>query len=311
MQDQYGFVVENTPFDEMRVVEPFRLNGTTFEGTNIDPNFWTSFASGVDASITQTNGSIILVSGTDSSGTTYIETVRKARYSAAASNRFRSQVICSDLGTGSNVRRWGCFDSSNGAFFELDSSSLKIVTRKIGIDTSVGSESWNVNTSVPTLTDINTYEIYITNKSAYFVINGSMKHRVTSSSAWSASKNLHCRAENINVGATTSQSLEILVMSIVRLGKGNTETTYKYISSATTTVLKYSQGKIHKVIHGGSAANVITLVDNFTGTTPVIAVINGQNNVPSSFDFGNEGVPFFRGLSVITSASGNVTIIYE
>ena len=41
-RDDYGFVQENTPIGETRVVEPYRLVGAQFSDTILDSNFWTS-----------------------------------------------------------------------------------------------------------------------------------------------------------------------------------------------------------------------------------------------------------------------------
>jgi hypothetical protein len=314
IKDQYGFAVEATPMDELRVIEPVRLVGTTFEGATLDTNFWTA-ALVANGTAAVGSGMLLLTTTADSGSSAVVQSVRTARYTGGSSNRYRAQVRVGDVTTTNNIRRWGAFTTgagSNGAFFEEAAGAMSVVTRKNNSDTAVASASWNGSTTVPTLTDVNTYEIYWTNKKAYFVINGVLVHTVTSTTAtWSNNKNYPVRAENTNTGVGTVETLEIWVSTISRLGKIKSEVIYKYIAAAATTVCKLTQGKILKVILSGTAANVVTIIDNNTGTTPVMAVINGQNNVPQYVDFGSDGCPFFTGLSIVTSSTAGVTVIFE
>ena len=311
LKDQYGFRVECTPMDELRVIEPVRLVGTTFEGSTIDTQFWTSTVV-ANGTCTIGSGMASLATTTDSDSSSILQSVRTARYLGGSANRFRAQIRLGDVATTNNKRRWGMFNANDGCFFEEANGALSVVTRKATSDTVVASTSWNVSTTVPTMTNVTTYEIYITNKNVHFVINGTLVHTVTATTAtWSASKNLPVRIENTNTGVGTAETIEIWVASILTLGKIRTEQLYFYSATAGTYVLKRSQGKITKIILSGSGANVITVIDNFTGSTPVIATINGQNNVPQYVDFGGDGCPFFTGLSVTLSQNIGTTIIYE
>lgn len=314
LRDQYGFSVEATPMDELRVIEPVRLVGTTFEGATLDTNFWTSTLAG-SGTATVGSGMLSLATTTTSGSSAVIQSIRNARYTGGSSNRFKAQIRLGNTTTTNNVRRWGAFTTgagSNGCFFEESNGALSIVTRKNNSDTPVASASWNKNTTVPTLTNVNSFEIYWTNKSVYFTINGVLVHTVTTTTAtWSDSKNFPVRIENKNTGVGTAETIEVWTATISKLGKIKSEMIYKYVSGAATTVCKLSQGKLHKIIHGGSAASTITVYDNTTNSAPVIAVINGQNNVPFFADFGSDGMPFFTGLTIVTSGSGNCTILYE
>src|SRR5512138_523218 len=90
--DEYGFSVENTPMGEMRVVEPVRLVGATFEGATIDSNFWTTAASGTAATVTQGNAQILLTSGTANAATVTMYSFRRARYVGGAAMRYRAVI---------------------------------------------------------------------------------------------------------------------------------------------------------------------------------------------------------------------------
>jgi len=105
-EDEYGFETENTPMGEIRSVEPVRLVGASYEGNTLDTRFLVSGASGTGASISQSGGQLILVSGTASGATSWAYTNRRARYVGGTSNRYRS-VRNIDAGTVNNTRRFG------------------------------------------------------------------------------------------------------------------------------------------------------------------------------------------------------------
>lgn len=330
-KDQYGFVVENTPLDEMRVVTPFRLVGSTFVGTTIDTNFWTpSSASGATVAPTQGNGEVTVSTLTTANGTCNIQSVRLARYVSGSSNRFRAVVQLSDTGNADNVRRWGAFSSSGGAFFELNGTTVNICTAKTNLtDTAaalgdqgvyrVASASWNGSTTVPTLTNANTYEIYWTNKSVYFIINGTLMHTVSATgNTWSETISLPVRIESTNSnGSTVARSVRCRTAAISRLGKGQTQTMYKYQSGTTAGVIcKIGPGILRSMTVGTPVSgSVITIYD---GTTTGGAVIHSftwtagaqSNNQPFTITFDN--IAFFTGLFlVIATQNANVTIVYE
>lgn len=105
LKDEYGFGAENTPIGEMRVVQPIRLVGTTFEGTTIDAKFWTTAAAGTSAAIAQANAQMLLTSGTSNGAAVTAFTVRRARYVSGSAMRYRAVVQVS-AGETNNKRRW-------------------------------------------------------------------------------------------------------------------------------------------------------------------------------------------------------------
>ena len=138
IKDQYNFIAECTPVDELRTAEATRLVGTIFGPatgttpstgvTGTDPNFWTgtvtATAGGTQPTIAQTVSQVLISSGDKADASAILQTVRKARYVGSISNRFRAQIQLGDTGVASNTRRWGCFDGSDGAYFELAGTTL-------------------------------------------------------------------------------------------------------------------------------------------------------------------------------------------
>jgi hypothetical protein len=188
-----------------------------------------------------------------------------------------------------------------------------VVTRKNNSDTAVASASWNGNTTVPTLTNVNTYEIYYNNKRVYFVINGILMHTVTATTAtWSDTKTFPIRMENTNTGVGTVETLEAWTATIVRLGKLETKPQYKHISGASATyVLKYSSGHLHKVIFNNTTGASLTVYDATAATGGTeIAIITTTTSCIGAWDY---ECPFFNGLTVKSSGDAGLdaTIVYE
>ena len=316
IKDGYGFQVEATPMDELRVAECTRLVGSTFTGTTIDPNFWTVTiaASGgtiATADLTTMPGALTLSSKTDGTGSVIVQSLRRARYVGGNSNRYRAQVQFGDTGVANNTKRWGLFDGTNGAYFKLAGTSLSVNTMKAGSETSVASASWNGSTTTPTLTNVNTYEIYITNAKVYFVIAGVLVHTAAfSTTTWTATTTLPIRADNINATNTTDTVMYVRVMTGYRLGPIHTNTTYNHIAGAATTVCKYGAGMLHRIAIN-TPGTLCTVYDQTSAAAPVIAIID------TSKATGNTGnvefmCPFANGLTVVTTGAGtDLTIILE
>jgi len=307
--DSTGFDVNATPNCELRIIEPYRLVGTQFTGTTTDPNFWTmaNVGSGV---ITQ-SGDILLDTAATANSSSTITTVRVARYVPACSNRFRSQITLGDTGATNNSRKWGAFDGTNGCYFELDGTTIYAVTLKDGTPTRVASTSWTNCCNLPTLTNCNTWEIYWNNKSVWFSINDTLAHKVTGTTAtWTSQINLPIKISSTNtLGLGASHTIRARVAAIHRLGAAKTLPIYKHISGAATTICKYSIGFLHSVTVN-SPGTLCTVVDNFTGSTPVIAVID-TNKTSGGVGQYNYDCPFFTGLTIITTGTGDVTVCYE
>lgn len=319
--DGYGWSPECTPMDELRTVIPVRLVGATFTGSALDTSFWTATiaASGgtvATADLTTMPGALTLSSKTDAAGSVVVQSNRAARYTGGSSNRYRAQVQLGDTGKANNTKRWGLFNGTDGAYFKLSGTTLSVCTMKASSETAVASASWNGSTVVPTLTNVNTYEIYITNSKVYFVIAGVLVHTASFLTAtWSATPTLPVRADNINSGNTTDTVMYVRVMTAYRLGELVTQPTSYYHASGTTAgvQVKIGAGNLHTVVFGSAANNaVITLVDNTTGSTPVLWVYTatGALAAPVSIDF--HGMPFSTGLRfVVGTGNASFTIVYE
>ena len=319
LTDWYGFWVENTPMWEQRITEITRLVGTTFEWATVDTNFWTVTNTGTGSAASQANWVATVTSGTANSGNGSFITTRYARYTGGSAMRFRAQIYLDNTWVANNTRNWGCYDTNNGAFFQLTWTTVNIVTRNATADTVVASTAWNGNQTVPTLTNMQTYEIYYTNKKVYFVINDVIVHTVTATTAvWSASKNFTVKFESYNSAwGTLSGSINVASANISRLGKLETNKQSKYQSTVTGSVYKRWAGQLHSLVIGAvpTSGAVITLYDNVAASGTILASFTcifpgGGNFNPISVDF--KWLPFNTWLYVdcITQAA-SITTIYE
>jgi hypothetical protein len=312
LTDQYGFITECTPMDELRVITPVRLVGSVFVGNVVDPNFWTVTNSN-GGTTTSANSQITLSTNTTSNGSTVIQSIRKARYTGGSSNRFRSQIRLSDSGVVNNVKRWGIFDGTNGAYFKLNGTTLSTCTMKGGVESVVNTSNWNGNIPSMNLTNINSYEIYITNAKIYFVIAGILVNIINASqTTWTDNMHLPIRIDNTNSeGGVTNTSIECRVATIYRLGNLVTDTQYGRVTTASTSVMKYGAGVLHRVtVNTAFAGAGISIYDGLSGSGSLVAAIayGSKNDAPATLEY---GIPFSIGLTVISTNTWDATVVYE
>jgi hypothetical protein len=202
---------------------------------------------------------------------------------------------------------------TDGAWFQLDGTEFSIVTCKGGSETKVIAADFNGYLGAYALTALAvTLEIYYTNKTIKFVLEGLTLHTVTASSAsWTNTLAFHAFVDSLNsdvLGA--SVTINVRVASDYRLGKLETQPIWYNISgNAATHVLKLGQGILHKIIYNNTSGTSLQIVDNITGASPSIGIIT---TTTAALGVGEYYVPFDNGLSIITVGNGlDATVIYE
>lgn len=326
LSDHFGFQGQFTPMRDMKVVEPYRLIGTTFSNFTFDTNFWTPANNGTASTVTITNGVVKVTSGTGNSGYGQLQSVRSARFLFAQPLQFRGIFRASTVTISGNTRRWGSYSTtgtvtvSNGVFFELGPTgtvSLNCVSG--GVINSVASGSFNGDVSEYTLdTNAHSYEIIYFTAGAWFYIDDVFLHKFSmSSTPLYQSLNVPLTFQSVNsASGTTSVDLESWNTSILRLGRDATAPTSKFQAGQTSgLVLKRSAGILHTVnISGVTNNSNVTLYDalSATGTPNIIWTSGAMSTNLTPFTISLQGVPFFTGLTLaITTADCNTTIIYE
>lgn len=82
--------------------------------------------------------------------------------------------------------------------------------------------------------------------------------------------------------------------------------TSTYISTATTTTIKSGTGQLGSIIVTGGTAGTIIVYDNTAASGTILASFDSTNAL-NEYDF--KGVPFYTGLTVITSAATKLTVV--
>lgn len=323
--DLYGNNAEITPENELRMSQSVKLAGGIFTGTVVDPNFWTTntTANGSvfqDVRTATSGGELTLSTNTTANGASRISSVRRARYVAGNANYARMVVHFPDAGTANNVRRFGVADYStittitDGAYFQLSGTTFSVAVMRGGTANTTSDGAFNGNYGTHYHIDTNTshvFEIYYTTFKVQFTIDGILLHEyVMAASPWANTVTLYLYADNVNSGGSTTNVIyHIRSFSIHRLGPTLSAPKYVHISTAATTICKYSSGTLQAVIINNPTNNAITIYDNTVGSGTVIAVINpGASAVPVALHY---GIDFSTGLTIVTAGSPDITVVYE
>ena len=320
LSDQYGFNADCTPNAELITSSKIRLVGTIFNGSTLDPNFWSNRVSTGTAA--QTGSEVILTSGTANGHYSELWSVRRANWITGTSNKFRAQLRFGDTGTTNVVRRWGVGWVSgsastlitDGACFKLNGTALSVVTHANSTSgTAVASADFNGTYTAPTFTNNNTYEILYTLGNVYFLINNVIIHTATfSTTHWTLNTtNFNAFADVNNTGDSSAVTMTLRMMNITRLGAIVTQPTYKRISgNGATYVLKYGGGLLHRVIFNNTTGTSLTIYDDSAATGGrEIALITTATAALGSWDY---ECPFFNGLTIVTAGNGlDATVVYE
>ncbi len=81
---------------------------------------------------------------------------------------------------------------------------------------------------------------------------------------------------------------------------------FSNITTATTTTVKSGSGQLKKVILNGSPTGTVTIYDNTAASGTLIATIPASATMGTwEFD-----CKFDTGLTVVTSAADDITVIY-
>jgi hypothetical protein len=246
---------------------------------------------------------------------------RVARFITGSSTKYRGVIVLPPT-VGANTRRWGAFDVTDGLFFEHDGTTLYCVSRKSGLDTRVPSGSFSGDQGNTYTISINVpynCEIYWTNRSAYFIVNGAIIHKIVSGTyPLVGTQNLRAGQQCVNTGANANNNrLFVRASGIARLGPDRTQPTWaQQTGLIASRVLKYGPGNLRSAhVSNIAASSVASLYD----ATSVVAAnliwssgahINNQSLMPYDINF--QDLPFSNGLTLaVTVAAVNMTVVFE
>lgn len=309
IEDQFtGQRVWQGDFHDLRTNGTIRLAGIPFTSTTKDTNFWAETVGGTGTvSTSAVPGTVVLNTGA-AAGSAQYQTVRIARRIPGHENTCRMILKVGDTGTGGNTRQWGPYDANNGYFFQLSGTTFNIVSRTGTSDTAVAQANWNYNNVFALTTNFHTYEIRMSSRRAFFYIDGELVHSIAPA-ATMPTQTLNLPVTLYNNGGN-NLTLSASQAYITRTGPLTSEAISKNITTATTTVCKYSAGRLHKIIIGNAVNGSITIYDNTSAAGTIISTLTLVSATPQpnviEFD-----CPYNTGLTIVTSSAVNITVIYE
>jgi hypothetical protein len=102
------------------------------------------------------------------------------------------------------------------------------------------------------------------------------------------------------------------LISTIAGGEASDTFQYTNISSATTTTCKSGMGTLIRIVNNRKVANgVITVYDNTAGSGTVIATITNPATLLDNAQVFEYGVGFDTGLTIVTTAADNLTVVWR
>ena len=317
LRDHYGVQQYMAPNGEVCSVPLYKLTGDTFFDTILDTTRWTPSA-GTGGTVGVSGGQLVMSTGTTANNATSLTTVHTARFSGLAPNKLRTPLRCPDGGTVNNVRRWGNYTATDGAFFELNGATLKCVTRKASTDSAISSGAFNgqYGAAFSVGTTSHFFEIIYQPRQVMFIADNKIVHTLSVTGApWTETLHLPTMYENNNTnGSTTDVALHVRLGTTARFGIPEIQKDGILQEGTTAGLqLKYGPGNLHGLIVSGvsNLAN-ITLYDG-TSTAGVKLFTTGTmgaQTIPLALQFYGEA--FNNGLFLtITGAAANAHVTFD
>lgn len=321
--DHYGVQQYNAPNGEVVAVPLYKLIGDTFFDSVIDTGRWVP-STGTGGSAVVSAGQLILSTGTTANNSTYVTSVHVARFSGLAPNKLRVPLQLPDGGTANNVREWGVSALSagavyDGAFFRQDGTTLRLITRKSGVETIVASNGafngqYGSTFSVGTISHF--FEIIYQPRQVVWLADNKIVHTLSANAvAWTGNLHLSIWLANYNTNSLASDvAMQIRLAVVARFGIPEVQPDGYFQQGLTAgKILKYGPGELKSIILSGVANNaVVTLYD---GTSTAGSVIwssgtMGAQTIPFSIPGDNEA--FNNGLFLtVTGAAANVWVHFD
>jgi len=298
------------PTNELAISPVYRMVGTAFDGTSLDPNFWTPTL--VNGSIAQAGGVLTLQTSAAINSSAKYVSVRKARFVPGSAQLFTGGLAMTAAPVAGNTRRVGAYDTNNGFFMQVAGTTFSIGYRKAASDTLVSTGSFNGNYGAswsPSLDTFYKVQIEMTPLAVIYYINGTKLHSV-SSAGLSDTLTLPITLENINTTNGTDIDLQCVGCYIARQGELITNPQYYHLSgNAATHILKYGAGVLQKIMFNNTSGTSITIYDNTSAAAPIVGIITTAATAIGEWTY---NVPFSNGLTLVTVGNGlDATIVYE
>lgn len=291
-----------------------RLIGDTFKTATLDAALWDQTLSG-SGSITPGSGELRIRTGATPNSTALLRSKKRGRFLSGTANVYLVGARLSEAGTADNVRRWGAYDAADGYYFEMDGVVLNAVVLRASVATKVASTAWNVLSTTASALDVTLYqryEILYFGNTAFFVVNGQVRHKFSGQVSAPRTNTLSFPMghENANSGGSASDvSLFLSGVSVNRFGPEYSRPRFRQFTASGTALVKSGTGTLHRVVinRQGVAFASLALYDGLDATGEQIADID-LTKVVGELPY---GVEFSTGLFASATNPGSVTVVFD
>lgn len=133
----------NSQFNELRVARKFPIvELTSVYGVSALRDIVTTTGGGTVTNDATEYSVSTTASGVDSA---ILESALRGRYEPGFAGEAGIGVRIPTAPTGTQIARWGMFDTENGAFFGSTSTNIFVAIRRGGVDTVINQSAWNVD----------------------------------------------------------------------------------------------------------------------------------------------------------------------
>jgi len=316
-EDDNGSVQYLTPFGETLAVPIYHLTGAVFNGSVLDTTAWTA-VTGTGGIVTPTNGTLELTTGTTANNAVSLQSNFTGRFVSGAPHQFRCALRLGDAGTINNIRRWGCFSTTDGVFFELNGTTFNLCVIKNSVITRIANGSFNgtIGNAISVDTIGHFYQLVFTPANVLFLYDNELLHKQSFlQTAWTSTLDLPVRLENTNSGGlATSLSMFSTVATLLREGIPDSQPISIFQSGITAGIVcKIGSGNVRKMTVSAVTNNaVITLYDNTAASGRILYTTGALGAQTNPFPVDLDRGPFNIGLTlVISGATANVYLTLE
>jgi len=306
-----------SPAGGLRITEPTRLVGTTFNGTVFDENFWsTHTVNGATANVV--GGEVLLTLSGTANSSAGVHTQRIARFVITNPNAFRSIIKFSSItiATGSNDRRWGLTtdDENDQIFFSHNDDICYIGYTKGGVETLISTNSLNGKYTGNCDDGLyHKYSIIYTPLTIQWFADNVIVHTIKATTDMLVGTfDFKASAHNENTdGEDGAHTLNVKALAISRLGQMTTNSTFKHIDTAGSYNLKFGGGMLHNIVaneSGTAGTSFVVYNSTYAETGTEIAMIDTYKTSLLNAAY---HLPFNNLFVVGTGTFGDITIVYE
>ncbi len=259
------------PFATLYDLDREMLFGDVFEASPSTVNWTTTNANGGTSTVT--TGELTVATSANANGSSLF--AQAAGVPFVASGLFLAQATMrfGDTGLALNTRRFGGFTLSgttpqNGFYFELNGTTMNVVSAKAGSATATAAASWSRNGQLGTFavdTNYHLWEILWGDNFASFAIDGQVRHVMQFAGGSTATRvnvlTLPLTLSSVNVASAATNatllakgaSLSVLG-SAPQTGSTNASQTTVAASASNVTLLAANRNRKGATIYNDSAA---------------------------------------------------------